>query len=273
MHSLWNKTGWNRCTSVVLFAMSVTGLETLWWLRLISVITESPVQWLTWQTEPQMGTGSSQFCSRVNAFNIAFLVHRTWLALPCSFPCLSVSHRMLFLSSAWLKSTQSPFSSVQSLSHVRLFATPWTAACQASLSIINSQSLLKQMGMSPLSQWCHPIISSSVVPFSHLQSFSESGSFQMSQFFTSSGQSVSISASISVLSMNIQDWFPLGLTGWISLQSKGLSRVFSNTTVQNHQFFSVQLSLGPTLTSIHDYWKNQSFDYVDLCQQSNVSAF
>ena len=95
----------------------------------------------------------------------------------------------------------------------------------------------------PLGQWCHQTFSSSVVPFSHLQSFSESGSFQMSQFFTSSGQSVSISASISVLSMNIQDWFPLGLTGWISLQSKGLSRVFSNTTVQKHQFFSTQLSL------------------------------
>ena len=96
----------------------------------------------------------------------------------------------------------------------------------------------------PLSQWCHPIISSSVIPFSsRLQSFPESGSFQMSQFFTSGGQSVGVSASASVLSMNIQDWFPLGLTGWISLQSKGLTRVFSNTTVQKHQHFSVQLSL------------------------------
>ena len=96
----------------------------------------------------------------------------------------------------------------------------------------------------PLSQWCHPIISSSVVPFSScLQSFPASGSFQMSQFFTSSGQTTGVSASASVLLMNIQDWFPLGMTGWISLQSKGLSRVFSNTTVQKHQFFSVQLSL------------------------------
>ena len=96
----------------------------------------------------------------------------------------------------------------------------------------------------PLSWWCHPTISSSVVPFSScLQSFPASGYFQMSQFFTSSGQSVGVSALASVLPMNMQDWFPLGLTGWISLQSKGLSRVFSNTTVQKHQFFGTQLSL------------------------------
>ena len=96
----------------------------------------------------------------------------------------------------------------------------------------------------PLSWWCHPTISSSVVPFSsHLQSFPASGSFAMSQFFASGGQSIRVSTSVSVLPMNIQDWFPLGLTGWISLQSKGLSRVFSNTTVQKHQFFSAQLSL------------------------------
>ena len=91
----------------------------------------------------------------------------------------------------------------------------------------------------PLCQWCHPTISSSVIPFSsHLQSFPASGSFQMSQFFTSGGQSIRVSASASVLPMNVQDWFPLGWTGWISLQFKGLSRVFSNTTVQKHQFFS-----------------------------------
>ena len=96
----------------------------------------------------------------------------------------------------------------------------------------------------PSRQWCHPTISSSVVPFSScLQSFPASGSFQMSQLFTSGGQSIGISASTSVLPMNIQDWFPLGWTGWISLQSKGLSRVFSSTTVQNHQFFCAQLSL------------------------------
>ena len=96
----------------------------------------------------------------------------------------------------------------------------------------------------PLSQWCHPAISSSVVPFSScFQSFPASGSFQMSQFFTSGGQSIGVSASTSVLSMNTQDWSPLGWTGWISLQSKGCSRAFSNTTVQKHQFFSALLSL------------------------------
>ena len=94
----------------------------------------------------------------------------------------------------------------------------------------------------PLSQWCHPTISSSLVPFSSCpQSFPASGSFQMSQLFESGGQSIGVSASASVLPMNIQDWFPLGWTGWI-LQSKGLSRVFSNTTVQKHQFFGAQLS-------------------------------
>ena len=96
----------------------------------------------------------------------------------------------------------------------------------------------------PLCQWCHPTISSSVVPFSScLQSFPASGSFPIGQFFTSGGQSIGASASASVLLMNIQDWFPLGLIGLISLQSKGLSRVFSNTTVQKHQFFGAQLTL------------------------------
>ena len=96
----------------------------------------------------------------------------------------------------------------------------------------------------PLSQWCHLTISSSVVPFfSCPQSFPTSGSFQMSQLFASGGPSIGVSASTSVLPMNTQDWFPLGWTCWISLQSKGLSRVFSNTTVHKHQFFGAQLSL------------------------------
>ena len=96
----------------------------------------------------------------------------------------------------------------------------------------------------PLSQWCHPTISSSVISFSScLKCFPASGSFQMSRFFESGGQSIGLSASASVLPMNIQDWFPLGLTGWICLQSKGLSRVFSNTTVQKDKFFRVKLSL------------------------------
>ena len=103
----------------------------------------------------------------------------------------------------------------------------------------------------PLSRWCHPTILSSIAPLSScLQSFPASGSFPMSQFFASGGQSIGVSASASVLPMNIQDWFPLGWTGWISLQSKGLSGVFSNTTVKSinskkkkHQFFNAQLSL------------------------------
>ena len=100
----------------------------------------------------------------------------------------------------------------------------------------------------PLSQWCHPTMSSSVVPFSCPQSFPASGSFPMSQLFTSGGQSIGASASASVLPMNIQGWFPLGLTGLISLLSKGLSRIFSSTTVRKHQFFSTQPSLWHTVS-------------------------
>ena len=95
----------------------------------------------------------------------------------------------------------------------------------------------------PLSQWCHPTISSSAVPFSCFQSFPASGSFPTSQFFTSGGPNIGVSASASVLPMNIQVWFPWGWTGWISLLSEGLARVFSNTTVQNYQFFGTQLFL------------------------------
>ena len=134
------------------------------------------------------------------------------------------------------------FSSVQSLSHVQLFAAPWTTGgpwppCPSPTPRVCSDSC-------PSSQWCHPIISSSLIPFSsHLQSFPASGSFQMSQFFVSGGQNIGVSASTSVLSMNTQDLSPFRWTRWISLKSKGLSRVFSNTTVQKHQFFSTQLSL------------------------------
>ena len=121
------------------------------WLRLISVITESPVQWLTFQTEPQMGTGSSQFCSRANAFNIAFLEHRTWLALPCSFACLSVGpHRMLSLSSAWLKSTQSPFNSVQLVAQsCPTLCNPMDGSTPGLPIHHNSQSLTKLMSVMP----------------------------------------------------------------------------------------------------------------------------
>ena len=133
------------------------------------------------------------------------------------------------------------------LQHARLPCPSWTPGTHSNSC--------------PLSDWCHPIISSSVMPFSSCpQSFPASGSFPMSQFFTSGGQSIGVSTSASVLLMNIQDWFSLGLTGLISLQSKGLSRVFSNTTAQKHPFFGAQLSLWSNFISIHDYWKNHSFD-------------
>ena len=132
------------------------------------------------------------------------------------------------------------FSSVQSLSHVRLFATPWTAARQASLSITNSQSPPKPMSivsMMPYNHliFCHPLLL--------LPSMPASGSFPVSQLFTWGGQSIGVSALASVLPVNTQDLSPLGWTGWISLLSKGLSRIFSNTTVQKYQFFGAQLSL------------------------------
>ena len=155
-----------------------------------------------------------------------------------------------------------------SVSHVQLLATPWTAISQASLSFTISQSCSNSC---PLSQWCHPTISSSVALFSYPQSFSVLGSLPMSQLFPSGGQSIRDSASASVLPMNIQGWFPSGLTGLISLKSKGLSRVFSSTTVRKHQFYG--LLYGPPLTFIHDYWRNHICNYMDLCWQCNVSAF
>ena len=152
-------------------------------------------------------------------------------------------HRHYFAN----KGPSSQFSSVQSvqlLSCVQLFVTPGTAARQASLSITNSRSSPKPMSIESLVDGCYPTISSSVVLFSScLQSFPASESFPMRPLFTSGGQSIGVSASASILPMNTQDWSPLGWTGWISLQSKGLSRVFSNTTVQKHQFFGAQLSL------------------------------
>ena len=137
--------------------------------------------------------------------------------------------------------------------------TPWTAAHQASLSITNSRSLLKLMSIESVMPSNRLIL---CCPFSaHLQSSPTSGSFIMSQFFPSGGQSIGVSATASVLPKNIQDCFPLGWTGWISLQPKGLSRVFSNTTVQKHQFFGVQIFSIVQLS--HPYMttgKNHSFD-------------
>ena len=126
----------------------------------------------------------------------------------------------------------------------------------------------------PSSRWCHPTISSSVIPFSSCpQSFPASGSFPMSQLVTWGSQSTGVTDSASVLPMNTQDWSPLGWNGWISLQSKGLSRVFSKAIVQNINFLALSFLHIPTLTSIHDHWKNHSLDQTDLCWQNNVSAF
>ena len=130
---------------------------------------------------------------------------------------------------------------VQLFSTVQLFATPWSTAHQASLSFTISRSLLKLMSIELVMPSHHLILCPPIS--SCLQSFPASESFPVSQFFASGCQRIGVSASASVLPMNIQDWFPLGWTGWISLQSKRLSRVFSNTTVQKHQFFGAQLSL------------------------------
>ena len=183
---------------------------------------------------------------------------------PISFSGLLWLFRVLYVSIQIFV-----LSSVQSLSHVRLFAIPWTTACRT--SITNSRSPPKPC---PLSQWCHPTISSSVIPFSsYPQSFPASGSFQMSQLFASGGQSTGVSASTSVLPMNTEDWSPLGWTGWISLQSKGLSRVSrvqhhsSEASILRHSaFFIVQLS-HPYMTT------GKTIALTRRCWQSNVSAF
>ena len=140
----------------------------------------------------------------------------------------------------WFVKLNVEFSSVQSLNHIQLFAAPWTAAHQASLSTTNSQSLLTLMfteSVIPCNHLilCHPLLLPSIFPSIRV--------FSMNQFFASGGQRIRVSASASVIPMNIQDRFPLGLTGLISLQSKVLSRVFSNIIGQKHQFFSTQLSL------------------------------
>ena len=145
-------------------------------------------------------------------------------------PYLNFSFKMLF------------FHSVQ-YSHSVVSHSLWPHELQHARPPCPSPTPRVYSNSCPLSQWCHRAISSSVVPFSSCpQSLTASGSFPMSQLFSSGGQSIGVSASASVLPMNSQDWSPLRWTGWISLQSKGLSRVFSNTTVQNHQFFSAQLS-------------------------------
>ena len=158
---------------------------------------------------------------------------------------------------------------VQSLSCVWLFVTPWTAAHQASLSFTVSWNLLKFMSIEAMMLsnhliLCHPLLLLPLV-------FPRIRVFLVSYLFTQTGQSIGAWASVSALPMNIHSWFPLGLTGWISLLSKGLWRVFSSTIVRRHQFFDAQPFL---LSSSHIHtWKNHSFDYKDLCRQSGVTAF
>ena len=155
------------------------------------------------------------------------------------------------------KSVYISISSVQSLSHVRLLATPWITACQASLSITNTWSPPKLMSIElvmPSSHLilCHPLLSCH-------QSLPAAWSFPMSQLFSRGGRRTGVSASASVLPMNTQDWSS-GWTGWISLQSNGLSRIFSNTTGQSVNSSVLSFPHSPTLTFIHDHWKNHSLD-------------
>ena len=148
---------------------------------------------------------------------------------------------MMFIPTSNCKLLEVQFSAVQSLSHVRLFATPWTTAFQASLSFTNSWSLPKLMSIESVMPYIHLILYRSLLLlhsiFPSIRVFSNESALRIS------GQSIGVSASTSVPPMNTQDWSPLGWTGWISLQAKGLSRVFSNTTVQKHQFFCAQLYL------------------------------
>ena len=166
-----------------------------------------------------------------------------------------------------------PFRSFQSSRSV-VSDSLWPHELQHARPPCPSPTLRVYSNSCPWSWWCHPAISSSVIPFSSCpQSLPASGSFPLSQLFEWGGQSIGVSASASVLPMNTQDWSPLGWTGWISLQSKGLSRVFSTPQLKSINSLVLSFLHHPTLTSIHDYWKNHSLDQTDLCWQSNVSAF
>ena len=165
----------------------------------------------------------------MHVFLVHLLILRTYIIFINQFKVVTLAIiSIIFYSFQFRHSVMSSSWQPHGLQHTRL-------PCPSPTPGASSNSC-------PLSWWCHTTISVSVIPFC-LQSFPASGSFLMSQFFASGGQSSGVSASVSVLPMDIQDWFLLGLTGWISLQSKGLSRVFSNTTVQKYQFFSTQFSL------------------------------
>ena len=162
-----------------------------------------------------------------------------------------------WIKADWKRSNRRWQESVSQYSHSVVSDSLWTHGLEHTRAPCPSPTPGVYPNSCLLSRRCHPTISSSLVPFSSsLQSFPASGSFSMSQFFASGDQSIGVSASTSVLSINTQDWSPLGWTSWISLQSNGLWRVFSNTTVQKHQFLGCSAFFySPTLTSIDDYWK------------------
>ena len=187
----------------------------------------------------------AKYLSLLSMLSLMSGFHSVW------FPYCIVGSDLLIFCWRFLHVYLSRISSVQSLSRIRLFATPWTAARQASLSITNSWSLLKLMSNESVMPSIHLILCRPLLLLPSV--FPSIRVFSMSQFFASGGQSIGVSASASVLPMNIQDWFPLGWTGFISLKPKRLSRVFSNTTVQKHQSFGLSFLHSPTLTSIHDY--------------------
>ena len=164
---------------------------------------------------------------------------------------------------------------VQSLSCVPLFATPWTPGQKHARHTCSSLFPGVSSSSCPLSLWCHLTISSSAAPSPPAFRLSQQQVLKraMSQLFASGGQSIGASPSASVLSMNVQGWFPLGLTGLSSFLSKGLSRVFSSTTIESISSLALSLIYDPTLTSVHYYCKNHSFDYMDLCWQNDVPAF
>jgi len=214
-----------------------------WWLAMLRIFSCA-----SWPSAFPFWKMSIRFCPFINSVVFLMLSCVNYLYMSginfifvISFPNIfSHSVACLFILSMICCAKAFKFNCVQLLSRVQLFATPWLQHTRLPCPSPSSRACSNSC---PLSRWCHPTISSSVIPFSsHLQSFPASGSFPMSQFFTSGDQIIGVSASASVLPMTIQHWFPLGWTGLISLQSKKLSRVF-NTTVQKHQFFGAQLSL------------------------------
>ena len=217
-----------------------------------------------WQSAKIKDWGSGQhcpdWCMREGQFHVLLKCH--WVKLIWDKRCRT--HNIKFMEALFKKQRTQEFGFLRHLSFSKLLLSPFVFFGHllqfSSVHSVVSDSLQPHelqharppclsstpgvhLNLCPLSRWCHPTVSSSVVPFSSCpQSFPASGSFKMSQLFASVGQSIGVSASTSVLPVNTQDWSPLGWTGWISLQSRGLSRVFSNT-VQKHQFFGVQLSL------------------------------